>query len=30
MFIVMIDLSKTCDIVTSLICYALVKFMIYY
>jgi hypothetical protein len=29
LFITMIDLSKTCDIVASLICYALVMFMIY-
>jgi hypothetical protein len=29
LFIAMIDLSKTCGTVTSLICYALVMFMIY-
>jgi hypothetical protein len=29
LFIVMIDLSKTCDTATSLICYVLVMFMIY-
>jgi hypothetical protein len=29
LFIVMIDLSKTCTTATSLICYALVMFMIY-
>jgi hypothetical protein len=30
MFIAMIDLSRTCNIATSLICYALVMFIIYY
>jgi hypothetical protein len=29
LFIAMIDLSRTCDTTTSLICYALVMFMIY-
>jgi hypothetical protein len=29
LFIAMIDLSRTCGIVTSLICYVLVMFMIY-
>jgi hypothetical protein len=29
LFIAMIDLSRTCGTVTSLICYALVMFMIY-
>jgi hypothetical protein len=29
LFIAMIDLSRTCDTATSLICYALVMFMIY-
>jgi ABC-type transport system involved in Fe-S cluster assembly fused permease/ATPase subunit len=29
LFIAMIDLSKTCDTIASLICYALVMFMIY-
>jgi hypothetical protein len=29
LFIAMIDLSRTCDSTTSLICYALVMFMIY-
>jgi hypothetical protein len=29
LFITMIDLSRTCGVVASLICYALVMFMIY-